>query len=121
MDLGGYIKKLREKRGFSQRQLAYLSGMSNTEISRIESGERKNPSADILKKLAPHLGISIERLYAAAGYLPDGTPKDGDLDQQWPEGIKVLRRAQQKLTPEKRKKMLRLIEAYIRDEEENET
>lgn len=36
MEIGEMIKKRREKLGFSQRQLAYLSGVSNTEIKRIE-------------------------------------------------------------------------------------
>lgn len=33
MEIGEMIKKRREKLGFSQRQLAYLSGVSNTEIN----------------------------------------------------------------------------------------
>jgi transcriptional regulator with XRE-family HTH domain len=48
MEIGEMIKKRREKLGFSQRQLAYLSGVSNTEIKRIEDGDRKQPSQEIL-------------------------------------------------------------------------
>ena len=68
-NIGEFIKQLREKRGFTQRQLAYRSGVSNTEINRIESGERKNPSPDALKKLAGPLGAALAELYSNAGYL----------------------------------------------------
>ncbi|HHV36154.1 MAG TPA: helix-turn-helix transcriptional regulator [Syntrophomonadaceae bacterium] len=57
MEIGEMIKKRREKLGFSQRQLAYLSGVSNTEIKRIEDGDRKQPSQEILCKLANPLRV----------------------------------------------------------------
>jgi len=68
ISLGSIIRKLREEKGFSQRQLASLSGVSNTEISRIESSERKQPSQETLSKLAKCLSISYEELLVAAGY-----------------------------------------------------
>lgn len=66
---GAYLKELREQKGFSQRQLAYLAGVSNTEISKLESGGRKNPSPRLLEKLAPHLGVSHEKLMEKAGHI----------------------------------------------------
>lgn len=69
MEIGKYISELRNEKGLSQRKLAELSGVSNTEISRIESGERKKVSPEILKALAPHLGVSYEKLMEVAGYI----------------------------------------------------
>ena len=66
--LGNLIRNLREEQGLSQRQLALLSGVSNTEISRIENGERKQPSQETLNKLASCLPISYEELLITAGY-----------------------------------------------------
>lgn len=44
-ELGEFIKKKAEEKGFeSLRQLAYASDVSNSEISRICSGERLNYS-----------------------------------------------------------------------------
>ena len=40
--IGVYIETLRLKKGMSQRELAKESGVSHTEINRIEGGERKN-------------------------------------------------------------------------------
>lgn len=68
MDIGSLIKKKRKELGFSQRQLSYMSGVSNTEIKRIEDGERKQPSQKILKKLAKPLQINYEDLLKTAGY-----------------------------------------------------
>lgn len=68
MSLGDLIRNLREEKGLSQRQLATLSHVSNTEISRIESGERKKPSQKILRKLSKCLPISYEELLIAADY-----------------------------------------------------
>jgi len=60
---------LRTKHGISQRQLAEVSGISNTEVSRIESGDRQNPSPAILKSMATYLGTTYEDLMTKAGYL----------------------------------------------------
>lgn len=69
--IGEYIKRIRTERSLSQRQLSELSGISNAEISRIETGERQKPSPDVLRKLAPHLDISYEVLMDKAGYIND--------------------------------------------------
>lgn len=66
--IGKLIKEKREKRKLSQRKLAELASVSHTEISRIESGERKRPAPYILRRIAPHLGVEYEKLLEAAGY-----------------------------------------------------
>lgn len=67
--VGSLIKELREKKGYSQRQLALYSKVSNTEISKIESGDRQNPNPEILKKIAASLNVDYKELFKAAGYL----------------------------------------------------
>lgn len=66
--IGKLIKEKREKKKLSQRKLAELANVSHTEISRIESGERKRPAPYILRRIAPHLGVEYEKLLEAAGY-----------------------------------------------------
>lgn len=60
--LGENIKKLRERAGYSIRQLADLSGVSKSVISEIESGESKNPRYQTINKLANSLNIAPESL-----------------------------------------------------------
>lgn len=71
MKFGEFLKNLRKEKGLSQRQLADLCNISNTEISRIESGERQKPSPNILKAIAPHLEISYGELMTKAGYIEE--------------------------------------------------
>lgn len=71
MKFGEFLKNLRKENSLSQRRLAELSNISNTEISRIESGERQKPAPSILKAISPHLGISYGELMTKAGYIEE--------------------------------------------------
>ena len=75
-DFGQFIRNLRLEKNISQRELAHLSGLNHSEISRIEGGSRPSPSPDRLAKLAPHLGVAHEDLMRRLGYL-SGPPRAG--------------------------------------------
>lgn len=66
---GQYVRNLRENKSLSQRELARLSGLNHSEISRIEGGSRPTPSPESLSKLAPYLGVAHEDLMRRLGYL----------------------------------------------------
>ena len=72
MNAGEYIRRRRIEKGLSQRQLAAVSGVSNSEISRIEAGERQNPSPAVLRAISKALAVPYEELLAEAGYLDAG-------------------------------------------------
>ena len=67
--LGEYLKNLRSELKLSQRALSEKSGVSNAEISRIESGERKRPSEDVLRALALGLNVDVNELIEKANYM----------------------------------------------------
>lgn len=48
--------------GMSQQELSVESGVTQAQISFIESGERKNPGVITIKKLADALGTTVEEL-----------------------------------------------------------
>lgn len=52
------IKKMREKRGLSQEQLADKIGVAQQHVSRWEN-EKHRPSVDVLIKIAAVLNCSI--------------------------------------------------------------
>ena len=56
------LKKLREKKGFSQDRLARLADVANNTIIKIEQGENINPTLDTLKKMAKALEVSVDEL-----------------------------------------------------------
>lgn len=70
-DIGTYIADLRNEKRMSQRELAEKSGISNTEISRIEAGKRSNPTPATLKALSDALGIEYRDMMKMAGYLEE--------------------------------------------------
>lgn len=55
--IGTFIRKLREEKNMSIRQLAKYTGVSPAYISQIENNYRKNPTQHILRSLADGLGI----------------------------------------------------------------
>ena len=80
MSFGSYIKGLREQNNLSQRDLAEKSGVSNAEISRLETGERKKPSPMVLKALSTYLGVPYEALMQQAGYIEENIEHQGYVE-----------------------------------------
>ena len=60
--LSGMIKRLREAKGLSQKALAEKSGVTDAYVAMIETGERKNPSIPVLRRLAKALGVPVTEL-----------------------------------------------------------
>jgi DNA-binding XRE family transcriptional regulator len=58
LKIGGTIKEIREKRGYSQEQLAEIMKVSRTTISKIESG-KFNCSMDYLSKFSWFLDFDL--------------------------------------------------------------
>lgn len=62
------VIKLRNKKRYSQRKLAMVSGLSNSTISRIESAS-SDTDPETLKKIAPYLDTTYEALMEVAEYF----------------------------------------------------
>lgn len=60
--VGIKIKRLRLKRGFSINELSDRAGISKSYLSYIERGIQKNPSLQVLSKLAATLDTNVEDL-----------------------------------------------------------
>lgn len=73
MTLGEFIKNRRKELGITRNLLATKAGISHTEVQRIETNERKQPSLKVLCALADSLSVSQEEMLKIAGY----TPSDG--------------------------------------------
>jgi len=86
VNIGEYIKKIREEKGLSINQLALYSDVSAAHISRIERGLRE-PSPEILKKLSQALKVPYEELMAAAGYLDEIEQNNIVAEQKIAEAI----------------------------------
>ena len=62
-NLAANVRRVREARELTQRQLAELSGVPRPTLANIETG-RSNPTLNVLVKVAGALGTSIEQLIA---------------------------------------------------------
>lgn len=77
--IGSFIREKREEFGLSRNALATAAGISHTELRRIETGERKEPSGSILKALATALNIPEYKMLEVAGLLPSYAQKFPEL------------------------------------------
>lgn len=69
MSLGQYIREQRLSRGLSQWELARLTGLGRSHLSRLELDDYERPSAETFLSLAKGLKVHPNDLYQAAGYV----------------------------------------------------
>jgi transcriptional regulator with XRE-family HTH domain len=69
VELGRYLRSVRESRGWSLRNLEQRCGLSNAYLSQLENGRVRQPSPDALQRLADALGLEFQQLMRRAGYL----------------------------------------------------
>ena len=72
--VGEIIAEAREKKGISKRELSRLANISDTELARIESGEREIPNPKTLRKISKYIDINYNDLMYAVGLGFQVTP-----------------------------------------------
>lgn len=61
-NLGELLRELREARGLTQAQLAERAQVALSYVTVIEAGHERNPSRQILQRIARALGVPAKRL-----------------------------------------------------------
>lgn len=110
MSVGLRLRNARIKRGLTQKDLAQLSGVKQSTISEVETGESKSPSGTNLVHLAHALRIRPEWLVTGkepmiAGGVSNVIPLEAEL-----LAINWL-----KLAPEVRSKVADMIEEMVKN------
>ena len=67
---GEFVKAQRRLAQVSQRNLARMSGVSDSYLSQIERGNYR-PSPQVVKALAQAFGLKPEQLYTMLGFMDD--------------------------------------------------
>src|SRR5690625_670465 len=67
--IGKEIRRIRDKKGISTRELARRSGISQAYLSQLETGKNTRPSPEIVATLSTHLVVSHNYLMMIAGYI----------------------------------------------------
>lgn len=70
------LKELRLKKGDSLQALADAIGVSKAHVWELETGKSKNPSIELLTKLAKHFEVSLAQL---VGEDPEAAAEDQEL------------------------------------------
>jgi len=102
MNTGKIIADLREKKEWSQTDLADKSTVSRVMIGKYERGEAV-PSIEAAKKIADALGVSLDYLV--------GEGVNSKFDKRTLKRLQDL----ELLEEDKKKTLLDLIDTYIRD------
>lgn len=102
--LGQYLRKLREENKLSTRDVEKGTGITTSQLSRLECNITRNPSPKALKKLALFYNIKLIELYQIAGYLDPG-----DLNLY----MKVCFKGVEKLNQEDKKQIQKQIDYLI--------
>ena len=76
--VGERIADLRSVKGWNQKELAKRMELAPSQLSRIESGETKNISSDILVKLAKVFHVSTDYIL---GLTTISVPKSYDISE----------------------------------------
>ena len=84
MNLSQKIRQLREEKGLSLNKLAEIAGISKAYLSQLENNVSKQPSAEILFKIATALGTTI------ADLLEKPVRVYSDDFQEVPKGLRKL-------------------------------
>lgn len=63
MNLGTIVKNYIDEHHLSAREFSRSANLSNTYISQIINGEKKNPSIDAFKSIASTMGYSVQELF----------------------------------------------------------
>lgn len=74
MEIGEKLFSLRQKTGASLQHVADAVGVSKAHVWELEKGRSKNPSFELVRKLAQHYGVPIEVLTGDAA-----EPASGDM------------------------------------------
>lgn len=114
MKLGERLKELIDEKGIEQQEFAKLFNISPQAVSGYIKNYR-TPSDDLKIKIASYFNVSVDYLICNTDIRNYNSELNNieNLEEEFPEGIQVLRRASKKLSPEARKKMIKLMNAFL--------
>ena len=108
VELGRAIKRRREELELSLRDVADVTGVSASTLSRIENGTGK-PDADNIARLTSWLDMPINRVMSKSNPSAEVEPVVYYPHEATPEIVEAHLRADKKLTPETAKALSELF------------
>lgn len=103
MDIGKSIKRIREAKNLSQKDVITAIKMGPAQYSRIEGG-KTDPSFSTLERIAKALGVKLSELFA-----DDGLTEVNSNDSTTMEKVRLI----EGLTEEERKTLFMVLDAFV--------
>ena len=102
---GEFVRAQRRLAQVSQRNLARMSGVSDSYLSQIERGNYR-PSPQVVKALAQAFGLKPEQLYTMLGFM-DEEGKDA------PPSVEQAIQLDPRLEPSQKEALIRVYRSFI--------
>ena len=102
---GEFVKAQRRLAQVSQRNLARMSGVSDSYLSQIERGNYR-PSPQVVKALAQAFGLKPEQLYTMLGFM-------GDEKDDSPPTVEQAIQLDSKLEPAQKDALIRVYRSFL--------
>ena len=102
---GEFVKAQRRLAQVSQRNLARMSGVSDSYLSQIERGNYR-PSPQVVKALAQAFGLKPEQLYTMLGFMDE---EKEDSRQTVEQAIQL----DPKLEPAQKDALIRVYRSFL--------
>lgn len=103
MNIGENIKRIREAKKLSQKEVITAIGMGAAQYSRIENG-KTDPSVSTLERVAQALGVELAELFTA-----DTIQEVNSYDKTLMEKIRLM----EGLSEDERKTIFTILDAFI--------
>ena len=105
------IRELRNEKGISQSSLANHLGLTQQAIAKWEKGIAE-PDSVTLNKLASFFNVSVDFLLGRTNVRNS----NNNVDEDFPDDVKVLMRSVSKLTDKQKEIVKRLVQEFISEE-----
>lgn len=103
MDIGKNIKRIREAKGLSQKDVITAISMGAAQYSRIEGG-KTDPAFSTLERIAKALGLKLSELFS-----DEGSHEVNSNDSTAMEKVRLI----EGLTDEERKTLFMILDAFV--------
>ncbi len=103
MNVGENIKRIREVKKLSQKEVISAIGMGAAQYSRIENS-KTDPSVSTMERIAKALGVELAELFSA-----DSLQEVNSFDKTLMEKIRLV----ESLSEEERKTIYTILDAFI--------
>ncbi len=103
MDIAKKIKRIREAKGLTAKEVISAVGMGAAMYSRIETGKTE-PSITTLEKIAKALGVGLSDFFA-----PDATTEINSFDGSLMEKVKAI----ETLSEDEKKTVFSIVDAFV--------